>query len=502
MRKDIRAWVRSCLACQTAKNHHHTRTPLQPIPTECFHTVHMDLIGPLLSSRACRYLLTCVDRTTRWGTAIPMPDSTAETTPTHFLSGWVSHFSAPVTIITSAYYPQSNGMVERFHRRLKEAMRALPHSASWMEALLIILLTLRATEKDIHHTPAELVYGEDLHLPGQFVAPEAGGHSLFFLPAFRHAMANLQPTPPRLHPARPTHTSRRNCRPRRRSSLGPTPLLVLCSHPIPVPTRSWIGRTSTSPLTCEAAAVRRLGLRPPASRRTTTHQPSPASTPLPTASLCPALRFLHPGLVGQPQLRRPEGAVRDWIQGQKSSGASQAPTAPPPLPVSSHLPSPPPPLSPSPLLPCPGDNTVSPLSPPLPPPLLPVPSPPLQPPPSTPPGFPPPPRHPPSLSPVCSLPQEMDQRHPPLLAPASPDEGFGARMGGLLGPRRQPRRRIHHHEKIHQLSSTRRRRQQQQKWFQHPHPWRTRLFHLGVTSRNDTMPSSADADDAEEDYAS
>ncbi len=138
MRKVIRAWVRSCLACQTAKNHHHTRTPLQPIPTptECFHTVHMDLIGPLLSSRGCRYLLTCVDRTTRWGAAIPMLDSTAETTPTHFLSGWVSHFGAPVTIITdqgvqfesrawaellaflgtvrqrtTAYHPQANGMV-------------------------------------------------------------------------------------------------------------------------------------------------------------------------------------------------------------------------------------------------------------------------------------------------------------------------------------------------------------------------------------------------------
>ncbi|XP_045108007.1 uncharacterized protein LOC123502807 [Portunus trituberculatus] len=147
-----------------------------------------------------------------------MPDSTTECTAAHFLSGWVSNFGAPVTIITdqgvqfeshawgelmafldtsrqrtTAYHPQANGMVERFHRRLKEAIRASP--PSW------------ATEKEnLHHTPAELVYGEDLRLPGQFAAlgPPAG-HALAFLPVLRQAMANLRPTPPRPPPSRPTH---------------------------------------------------------------------------------------------------------------------------------------------------------------------------------------------------------------------------------------------------------------------------------------------------------
>ena len=233
MRRDIKEWTRTCLPCQAAKVTRHTRTPLQPIPTptDRFHTVHIDLVGPLPPSRGHRYLLTCVDRTTRWGTAIPMQDSTAECTAAHFLSGWVAQFGAPVTVIsdqgaqfeshawrellaflgttrqrTTAYHPQSNGMVERFHRRLKEAVRALPHPTNWADALPIILLTLRATEKeDIHHTPAELVYGEDLRLPQQFLTPTDGGHSLSFLPALRHAMTNLRPTPPRPPPARPTH---------------------------------------------------------------------------------------------------------------------------------------------------------------------------------------------------------------------------------------------------------------------------------------------------------
>ena len=232
MRKDLREWVRTCLACQAAKVHRHTRTPLQaiPTPTHRFHTIHVDLVGPLPPSRGHRYLLTCVDRTTRWATAIPMPSITAECTAAHFLSGWVASFGAPVVVITdqgaqfesqawrdlmaflgstrqrtTAYHPQANGMVERFHRRLKEAIRALPNPASWSDALPIVLLTLRATEKeDVRHTPAELVYGEDLRLPGQYVA-QPQGDALAFLPALRQAMASLRPPPPRPPPPRPIH---------------------------------------------------------------------------------------------------------------------------------------------------------------------------------------------------------------------------------------------------------------------------------------------------------
>lgn len=131
-----------------------------------------------------------------------MPDSTAECTASHFLSGWVAQYRAPVTIITgqsprfesrawgelltflcttcqrtTAYHPQSNSMVECFHRRLKEALRALPHPTNWTDALPIILLILRATEENLHYTPAELVYSyeEDLRLPCQFITAMDGG---------------------------------------------------------------------------------------------------------------------------------------------------------------------------------------------------------------------------------------------------------------------------------------------------------------------------------------
>lgn len=107
---------------------------------------------------------------------------------------------------TTAYHLHSNDMVERFHRRLKETIGALPHPTNWVDALRIILLTLRAIKKeDIHHTPVELLYGEDLCLPCQFVPPVDGGHSLSYLSALRYAMSSLRPTPPRPASSRPTH---------------------------------------------------------------------------------------------------------------------------------------------------------------------------------------------------------------------------------------------------------------------------------------------------------
>lgn len=74
-------------------------------------------------------------------------------------------------IRTSPYHPQSNGMIERFHRTIKAALTA-QETTHWSAKLPIALLALRNTVKlDIGLAPAEMVYGTTLRLPGELFHP-------------------------------------------------------------------------------------------------------------------------------------------------------------------------------------------------------------------------------------------------------------------------------------------------------------------------------------------
>jgi hypothetical protein len=74
-------------------------------------------------------------------------------------------------ITTTAYHPQSNGMVERVHRQLKDSLRARLAGNKWPEHLPWVLLGLRAAPKDDSGvSSAELVYGVPLTLPGQLLS--------------------------------------------------------------------------------------------------------------------------------------------------------------------------------------------------------------------------------------------------------------------------------------------------------------------------------------------
>ena len=102
VKKDAANWARACVPCQRNKIHRHTTAaPAQfPPPADRFRQVHIDLVGPLPTSDGYRYLLTAVDRFSRWPEAVPLRGITAPEGARALISGWISRFGVPAEIIT------------------------------------------------------------------------------------------------------------------------------------------------------------------------------------------------------------------------------------------------------------------------------------------------------------------------------------------------------------------------------------------------------------------
>ncbi|XP_046406210.1 uncharacterized protein LOC124171117 [Ischnura elegans] len=101
---------------------------------------------------------------------------------------------------TTSYHPQANGLVERLHRVLKAALMC-SSSNSWMDALPTVLLGLRTTWRaDLQTTPAELLFGEQLRLPGDFFVDSAQHlDSQDLVSQLRNHISQLRPTPASRH---------------------------------------------------------------------------------------------------------------------------------------------------------------------------------------------------------------------------------------------------------------------------------------------------------------
>jgi len=99
-------------------------------------------------------------------------------------------------IPTTAYHPCANGLVERLHRRLKDALRAHAAGPHWASHLPWVMLAIRSTPReDSALSPAEAVFGGQLVVPGQFLsAPEPPPE---FYAALNDTMRGFVPAPPR-----------------------------------------------------------------------------------------------------------------------------------------------------------------------------------------------------------------------------------------------------------------------------------------------------------------
>ena len=153
-------------------------------------------------------------------------DIRAETVADAFFSGWIARFGTPATITTdrgvqfesklwdglcnqfgivrnrtTSYHPQSNGMVERFHRQLKAAIMAHESPNPWTVTLPSVLLGVPSAVKELlGRSAAEMIYGKTLKLPGEFTKKytvDAHTNLDNYSDKLRVAMSRLRLCPPR-----------------------------------------------------------------------------------------------------------------------------------------------------------------------------------------------------------------------------------------------------------------------------------------------------------------
>ena len=179
LRKDVVEFCKSCHACQMVgkPNQIIPKAPLPPIPAvqEPFSRIIVDCVGPLPKTRSGnQYLLTIMCASTRFPEAKPLrniraktivkaltkfftlvglPSSIQSDQGSNFMSGvfqQVMHELGITQYKSSAYHPQSQGALERWHQTLKNMMRiyCFETEKDWDEGIHLLLFAARESVQE------------------------------------------------------------------------------------------------------------------------------------------------------------------------------------------------------------------------------------------------------------------------------------------------------------------------------------------------------------------
>ncbi len=172
--------------------------PLKPMPliSEPFEKVAVDIVGPITprATDGSKYLLTCVDFSTRWPEAVPLKNIEATTVaealvgifcrvgiPKEVLSDRGTQFTSAVMdetfrllfvkgLNTTSWHPMCNGLCERFNGTLKKMLKRLAaeQPKEWPRFVAPLLFAYReAPQSTLKFSPFELLYGRAVRGPLQ-----------------------------------------------------------------------------------------------------------------------------------------------------------------------------------------------------------------------------------------------------------------------------------------------------------------------------------------------
>ena len=197
LHRDVVNYCRTCDTCQLIgkPNQKVPVAPLHPIPAfgEPFSEIIIDCVGPLPKTRSGhQYLLTIMCTSTRFPEAIPLRSITARKV-TDALVEFFTRYGLPRSIQTdqgtnftstlfeqvikslgiehrksSAYHPESQGALERFHQTLKTMLRSYcaENEQEWNTGIPFVLFAAReAVQESLGYSPFELIFGHTVRGP-------------------------------------------------------------------------------------------------------------------------------------------------------------------------------------------------------------------------------------------------------------------------------------------------------------------------------------------------
>ena len=199
-REDVEDWCRKCTNCSSVKGPHtRSRGALKLYNVGApWERIALDVAGPFpTSNRGNKYILVVMDYFTKWPEVFAIPNQEAITIAETVVAEVFCRYGVPLEIHsdqgrnfeslvfqetcrimgihktrTTAYHPQSDGMVERFNQTLERHLAKVvdSHQKDWDRHIPLFLMSYRtAVHESTAVTPACANFGRELRLPADLL---------------------------------------------------------------------------------------------------------------------------------------------------------------------------------------------------------------------------------------------------------------------------------------------------------------------------------------------